>query len=256
MKKTALVTGGGRGIGFGIATKLADDGFNIVIADIQDREKVGDNISKLESKGVEVLYCQCDISSDNARANMLSEIKERFNGLNVLINNAGVAPLERLDILEASEASYERVMKINLQGPYFLTQAVAKWMIEQKESSSEDEFSIINISSISATVASPSRGEYCISKAGVSMATKLFAVRLGEHNIPVFEIRPGIIETDMTSGVKAKYDKLIEDGLLVQKRWGLPEDIAKAVSMMARDDIGYSTGQVIMIDGGLTVERL
>jgi 3-oxoacyl-[acyl-carrier protein] reductase len=256
MNETALVTGGGRGIGFGVATKLAEDGFNIVIADIQDREKVGDNISKLESKGVEVLYCQCDISCDNARAKMLSEIKERFNGLNVLINNAGVAPVERLDILEASEASYERVMKINLQGPYFLTQAVAKWMIEQKKDFSENKFSIINISSISATVASPSRGEYCLSKAGVSMATKLFAVRLGEYNIPVYEVRPGIIETDMTSGVKAKYDKLIEDGLLVQKRWGQPEDIAKAVSMMARGDIGYSTGQVIMIDGGLTVERL
>lgn len=256
MKKTALVTGGGRGIGFGIATKLADDGFNIVIADIQDREKVEDNISKLESKGVDVLYCQCDISCADARSNMLSEIKERFHGLNVLINNAGVAPLERLDVLEASEASYERVMKINLQGPYFLTQAVANWMIEQKNNSSEDEFSIINISSISATVASPSRGEYCLSKAGVSMATKLFAVRLGEYDIPVYEVRPGIIETDMTSGVKEKYDKLIEDGLLVQKRWGQPEDIAKSVSMMARGDIGYSSGQVIMIDGGLTVERL
>lgn len=256
MQKTALVTGGARGIGFGIAAKLAKEGFNLVIADIQDKENVSENMAQLEATGVSVLYCRCDISNSESRAVMLAEIKEKCGGLNVLVNNAGVAPAVRADILEATEESYERVMKINLQGPYFLTQSVANWMIEQKQADPDQDFCIINISSISATVASVGRGEYCISKAGISMATKLFAARLGEFNIPVYEIRPGIIQTDMTSGVKDKYDKLIAEGLLVQSRWGLPEDIAKGAAMMARGDIGYSTGQVLMIDGGLSVERL
>ena len=256
MEKTALVTGGARGIGYGIAAQLAAEGYNLVIADIQEKEKVSDNISLLEQTGVEVLYCRCDISDPASRSKMIIEIKEKCGGLNVLVNNAGVAPLVRADILEATEESYERVMKINLQGPYFLTQAVANWMIEQKSGNQEERFCIINISSISATTASPSRGEYCISKAGVSMATKLFAARLGEYDIPVYEIRPGIIMTDMTSGVKEKYDKLIAEGLLVQGRWGLPEDIGRAAAMMARGDIAYSTGQVLMVDGGFSVERL
>ena len=256
MSKTALVTGGARGIGFGIAAKLAEEGYNLVIADIQEKENVLDNISKLEDLGAEVLYARCDISNSDSRAQMLAEIKAKCGSLNVLVNNAGVAPAVRADILEATEESYERVMKINLQGPYFLTQAVANWMIEQKEVNPQEQFCIINISSISATTASPARGEYCVSKAGISMATKLFAARLGEFNIPVYEIRPGIIQTDMTAGVQEKYDKLIAEGLLVQSRWGLPEDIAKAAAMMARGDIGYSTGQVLMIDGGFSVERL
>lgn len=256
MQKTALVTGGARGIGYGIAAQLAAEGYNLVIADIQEKEKVADNIGELTDMGSEVLYCRCDISDTESRAKMIAEIKQKCGGLNVLVNNAGVAPLVRADILEATEESYERVMKINLQGPYFLTQAVANWMIEQKETKPEDDFCIINISSISATTASPARGEYCISKAGVSMATKLFAARLGEYDIPVYEIRPGIIMTDMTSGVKEKYDKLIAEGLLVQGRWGLPEDIGKAAAMMARGDISYSTGQVLMVDGGFSIERL
>jgi len=147
-------------------------------------------------------------------------------------------------------------MKINLQGPYFLTQAVAKWMIAQKDADPNFRGCIVNISSISATVASPSRGEYCISKAGVSMATKLWAARLGEFNIPVYEIRPGIIQTDMTAAVREKYDKLIAEGLLLQARWGLPEDVGRAVAMLVRGDLAYSTGQVILVDGGLTVQRL
>ena len=254
--KTALVTGGARGIGFGIAAKLADEGFNIVIADILDKEAALENIGLLESKGIEVLYCQCDISSSESKGKMLEEIKSRFGGLNLLVNNAGVAPSVRADLLEAGEESYERVMKINLQGPYFLTQAVANMMIEQQKSDPEVKCSIVNISSISSTTASVGRGEYCVSKAGVSMMTKLFAVRLGEFNIPVYEVRPGIIQTDMTAGVQEKYDKLISEGLLIQSRWGVPEDIAKAVAMMARGDIGYSTGQVVMVDGGFSVERL
>ncbi len=256
MKRVALITGGARGIGYGIALGLVKENCNIVVADIQDEAKVAENMDSLRKAGAEVLYCKADISNPNDRRKIIDDIRKKFGKLNILVNNAGVAPAVRADILEASEESYERVMKINLQGPYFLTQLAANWMVEQQKADKGFCGCIINISSMSATVASVSRGEYCISKAGVSMATKLFAVRLAEFNIPVYEIRPGIIMTDMTSAVKEKYDKLIAEGILLQKRWGLPEDISRAVAMMARGDIAYSTGQVIMVDGGFTVERL
>ncbi len=167
-----------------------------------------------------------------------------------------MAPAIRADILEATEESFERLIRINLQGPYFLTQLAARWMVEQKKADPAFAGAIVNVSSISSTVASTSRGEYCISKAGVSMATQLWAARLGEFGIPVYEVRPGIIKTDMTSAVTAKYDKLIAEGLLVQSRWGLPDDVGKAVAMLARGDLPYSTGQVLTVDGGLTLERL
>lgn len=256
MKKVALVTGAGRGIGLGIAKCLASDGCDIVVADIHEESVVKDALAELKKLGAEVLYCRADVSDPKGRAQMMVDIKMRFGRLNVLVNNAGVAPKVRADILEATEESYEWVMKINLQGPYFLTQAAAKWMVEQKKQDASFAGCIVNISSVSATVASTSRGEYCISKAGVSMATQLWAARLGEFDIPVYEIRPGIIQTDMTSAVKEKYDKLIGQGLLVQARWGQPLDIGKAVAMLARGDLAYSTGQVIMVDGGQTVQRL
>jgi NAD(P)-dependent dehydrogenase (short-subunit alcohol dehydrogenase family) len=167
-----------------------------------------------------------------------------------------MAPENRADILEASEESFDRVMAVNLKGPYFLTQASARWMIRQKQADSNFEGCVINISSISATVASPSRGDYCVSKAGLSMATKLWAARLGEFSIPVFEVRPGVVMTDMTAAVKERYDKLIEEGLTIQGRWGLPEDVGRAVAMLVRGDLTYSTGQVVMVDGGLMVHRL
>ena len=256
MGRVALVTGGARGIGFGIADRLAAEGFDVVVADIQEPAAAEQALCELRKHGNKVLYCRCDISDAASRAGMLSEVKSSLGALNVLVNNAGVAPAVRADILEATEESYQRVMKINLQGPYFLTQAVANWMIQQKNSRHDQLFSIINISSISSAVASPSRGEYCISKAGLSMVTKLYAARLGEYDIPVYEVRPGIIQTDMTSAVKEKYDKLIAEGLLLQARWGLPEDVARAAAMLARGDIAYSTGQVLMVDGGFSVERL
>ena len=256
MKKVALVTGAGRGIGLGIAKALAADGCNIVIGDIHEQSVVEAAIGELEALGAAVLYCRADVSDASARAQMLEETRERFGALHVLINNAGVAPKVRADILEASEESYEWVMKINLQGPYFLTQAVARWMVEQKQADPEFGGCIVNISSISAEVASPSRGEYCLSKAGISMATMLWAARLGEFDIPVYEIRPGVIMTDMTAVVKEKYDKLIGEGLCVQSRWGYPEDIGKAVASMVRGDLAYSTGQVVRVDGGLTLQRL
>jgi len=206
--------------------------------------------------GENTLYCQCDVGDREARNRMLAAIKAHFGRLDVLVNNAGVAPKERRDLLEATEESFEWVVKTNLQGPYFLTQAVANWMIEQKRADATFSGSIISVSSISATVASVNRGEYCISKAGVSMATQLWAARLGEFGIPVYEVRPGVIKTDMTAGVQSKYDNLIANGLLVQPRWGLPEDIGKACAALARGDFAYSTGQVILVDGGLTLPRL
>lgn len=256
MRKVALVTGGARGIGYGIAECLAKDGCDLVIGDIQEESAVAEALADLKKLGAEVLYCRADVSNAAARTQMLEAIKARFGRLNVLINNAGVAPKVRADILEATEESFERLIKINLQGPYFLTQAVANWMVSQKKADSTFVGCIVNISSISATVASVGRGEYCISKAGVSMATQLWAARMGEFGVPVYEIRPGIIKTDMTATVQAKYDKMIAEGLLVQPRWGVPEDIGRAVAMMVRGDIAYSTGQVIMVDGGYSVARL
>jgi 3-oxoacyl-[acyl-carrier protein] reductase len=256
MRKVALVTGGGRGIGLGIARCLAADGCDVAVCGLRPEEMVSGALDELRDLGADVLYCRADVADGEARSHMLNQIRQHFGRLHVLINNAGVAPEVRADILEATEASYERVMRINLQGPYFLTQVVAKWMIEQHEASEDFEGCIVNISSISATVASPSRGEYCISKAGVSMATKLWAVRLGEYGIPVYEIRPGVIKTDMTKPVQDKYDRLISEGLMVQARWGLPEDVGRAVAMLVRTDLPYSTGQVIMVNGGMTLPRL
>jgi NAD(P)-dependent dehydrogenase (short-subunit alcohol dehydrogenase family) len=256
MKKVAFVTGGSRGIGLGIAEHLAKTGFNLAINGMREEESVQEVLTHLQSLGAEVIYCRGDIASREARERMLAQIKNHFGRLHVLVNNAGVAPKERRDILEASEESFQYVLSTNLQGAYFLTQSAANWMIAQKNTQTDFWGCIINVSSISATVASVNRGEYCVAKAGLSMATQLFAARLGEFNIPVYEVRPGVIKTDMTAGVTEKYDKLIEAGLCVQKRWGYPDDVGKAVAALAKGDFPYSTGQVIMVDGGLTLPRL
>jgi 3-oxoacyl-[acyl-carrier protein] reductase len=190
------------------------------------------------------------------RAQLVEDTLEKFGQINLLVNNAGIAPRVRADILEATEQSFDEVMGVNLRGPYFLTQLVANQMIAQRKKNPKSEAGIVNVSSISATVASPSRGEYCLSKAGVSMATQLWAVRLAEFGINVYEVRPGVTKTDMTSAVEAKYDKLIAEGLVPQGRWGFPDDVGKAVAMLARGDLPYSTGQVVMVDGGLTLPRL
>ena len=256
MSTVALVTGGSRGIGLGVAHVLAQEGFDLGICGVRPEPAASEAIESLRALGRDVLYIQADVSIREDRARLVSEMKRHFGRLNVLVNNAGVAPTVRTDILEATEESFERLIKINLQGPYFLTQAVANWMVGQKKANSAFTGCIINVSSISATVASVTRGDYCITKAGVSMATKLFAARLGEFDLPVYEIRPGIIKTDMTSAVTEIYDKLIGEGLLLQARWGVPSDVGRAVAMLARGDIAYSTGQVIMVDGGQTVQRL
>jgi 3-oxoacyl-[acyl-carrier protein] reductase len=255
-KKIALITGGSRGIGLGIAMHLAKSGFDIAINGVRDESEVSDALATLKTLGAEVLYCRGSIASTDDRQRIIEKVKNHFGRLNVLVNNAGMAPKERRDILEASEQSFDEVVATNLKGAYFLTQQVARWMIAQKKSDLEYQGSIINVSSISATVASINRGEYCISKAGLSMASQLFAIRLGEFDIPVYEVRPGIISTDMTLGAKEKYDKLIGEGLTVQKRWGMPDDVGRVVAALASGNFPYSTGQVIMVDGGLTIPRL
>jgi 3-oxoacyl-[acyl-carrier protein] reductase len=256
MKRIALITGGTRGIGFGIAQCLARDGFDLAVCGLRDETAAAEALAALRKLGTDVLYVPADVGDTTARQQLINAVKQRFGRLHVLVNNAGVAPKVRADVLEATEESFESVLKVNLQGPYFLTQAVSNWMIEQRKAEPAWRGCIVNVSSISATVASVNRGDYCISKAGVAMATQLWAARLGEFDIPVYEVRPGIIKTDMTAGVTAKYDKLFGEGFAIQHRWGQPEDVGKAVAMLARGDLPYSTGQVVMVDGGLTAQRL
>lgn len=254
--QVALVTGGTRGIGLGIARCLAADGVHLTLNGMRPESAVREVLEELSALGVKVGYAQGDLANKQDRTRILDTVRQQHGALHILVNNAGIAPRERKDILDASEESFEEVLKTNLQGAYFLTQAAARWMIEQKQADSSYWGTIINITSISATVASINRGEYCIAKAGLAMSTLLWATRLGEYNIPVYEVRPGVIKTDMTSGVTEKYDNLIANGLCVQPRWGLPEDIGKTVASLARGDLPYSSGTTIMVDGGLTVPRL
>lgn len=255
-KRVAIVTGGSRGIGLGIVQRLLLDDFAVMLNGVRPEESVSNVMKTLRDSGGEVAYCAGDVSDDAARRNLIDATRDTFGALHVLVNNAGVAPKVRADILDATAESYDWVMDVNLKGPYFLTQLAARWMIEQKQTDAAWNGAIINVNSISATVVSVNRGEYCISKAGLAMATGLWAARLGEHQIPVYEVRPGVTATDMTAGVTDKYDKLIAEGLTVTPRWGYPEDVGKAVASLARGDFPYSTGQVIMVDGGLTVPRL
>jgi len=256
MKKSALVTGGSRGIGLGVAVELGKAGFSLAINGVRDEEQVNETLLELRSLGTEVVYVKGDISQASGRQAMFDKVLATFGHLNVLVNNAGIAPLQRKDILEAEEESFDHVMDVNLKGPYFLTQMFARHMVETRKRDNEFRACVINVSSISSTVASVNRGEYCISKAGVSMATRLWAVRLGEYDIPVYEIQPGIIKTDMTARVKKKYDQLFEEGISVQKRWGMPGDVGKVAVAMANGSLPYSTGQVVVVDGGLTIPRL
>jgi len=253
MMKTAIVTGGTRGIGYGIAAALGREGWRLVLCGRRPEEDVRDALRALQT---EVVYVQANIGSAEGRARLVARAVERFGAINVLVNNAGIGPRVRVDMLEASEENFEEVLRVNVQGPYFLTQAVARQMVAQKQQRKEEASCIVNITSISATVASVNRGEYCVAKAGLSMASRLWAVRLAEYGIAVYEVRPGIIATDMTAGVKEKYDKLIANGLLLEPRWGTPEDIGKIVAALARGDMPYATGQVIVADGGLTITRL
>jgi 3-oxoacyl-[acyl-carrier protein] reductase len=255
-KKAALVTGAAKGIGRAVAEALAGAGFEIVIADILPATESQAAVEACRGKGAKAVFVQADISSPADRKRILGVVRKAFGRLDVLVNNAGVAPKARTDILEATEESYDWVMSVNLKGPYFLTQAAARWMIEEKQEDPGREPVIINIASISSYTSSPARGEYCVSKAGLSMMTKLFADRLSEFGIRVYEIRPGIIRTDMTATVREKYDRMIAEGLTSLRRWGLPEDIAKAAVCLATLALPYSTGEVINVDGGFHLRRL
>ena len=256
MKKTAIVTGGARGIGFGCSTALAKEGFNLVIAGRRPEADCADALDALRKLGATVAYTTGDVSKREEREALLEFTRTKFGALHVLVNNAGIAPSKRNDILDATEESYDEVMNTNLRGPYFLTQAAARWMIEQKQTDASFWGCIVNISSISSTVVSVNRGEYCLSKAGVSMATQLWAARLAEYGINVYEVRPGVIESDMTAGVKTKYDALIANGGIPLRRWGFPDDIGKTVAILATGTLPYTTGQVILVDGGMTIPRL
>jgi NAD(P)-dependent dehydrogenase (short-subunit alcohol dehydrogenase family) len=256
MNKIAFITGGTRGIGFGIAMALGKAGFDLALNGMRNEGEVADALEEVRKLGVNVAYFQGNIAVREDRQAMFDKILSHFGAVNVLVNNAGIAPRERADILHAKEEIWDEVMDINLKGPYFLTQLFASYFVEMKIKNPLFDATIINVSSISAFVASVNRGEYCISKAGIAMATKLWATRLGEYDIPVYEIQPGIIKTDMTAGVVEKYDKLFQEGITLQRRWGLPDDVGKVAAMLAQGNMPYATGQAIKVDGGLHIQRL
>ncbi len=276
MNKIALVTGGSRGIGFGIAEKLAAEKWDLVINGVRPEKAVAEALAALRKHGVRVGYARGDIGTAEGRkaihkaahdliaawgtplsgsAQGSSGFRSQVSGF-LLVNNAGVAPKVRADLLETSEESYDSVVGTNLRGVFFLTQSFARDMVAARKANPKFAGCIVNITSISATVVSINRGEYCIAKAGLSMMSQLFATRLGPDGIPVYEVRPGLIKTDMTASVTGKYDQLIAGGLNIQPRWGNPEDVGKAVAALARGDFPYSIGQVVMVDGGLTMPRL
>ena len=262
-RPVAIVTGASRGIGKGVAKELASLGYDLVVNYFDftvegkpDESKALQTQKEIKSLGAACEILRGDISSPEDRNSLVTLAKSIFGRCDMLMNNAGVAPSKRMDILEVTEESFDRVLGINLKGPYFLTQKVANWMIEQKKAHPERAYRIVSTGSISSYTSSPARGEYCVSKAGISMMTKLYADRLAEYNIGVFEISPGIIMTDMTSVVKDKYDKLIAEGVTPIRRWGLPEDIGKAVGAIAEGRLDFSTGQIINVDGGFHLRRL
>jgi 3-oxoacyl-[acyl-carrier protein] reductase len=261
-RRVAVVTGGTRGIGLGIARALAREGWSLALCGVRPAEDVADVLDELRGLGVgvgvdvDVSYDIADLSRTDDRARLVESIRARHGVVHALVNNAGRAPRARADILEATEESFEEVMRTNLQGPYFLTQQIAGLMVERKKAAPDSAASIVFVTSVSADMASPNRGEYCVSKAGLAMTAKLFALRLAEFAIPVYEIRPGIIATDMTAGVRDIYDRRIADGLIPDRRWGTPEDIGRAAAALLRGDVPYATGTVLHVDGGLTIPRL
>lgn len=253
----ALITGGARGIGLGIAERLAGEGYRLILNGVRTETEVAPVLDGLrDRKSVDVHYCQGDVSLAADRERMIAETRSAFGRLDVLVNNAGITSPGRKDILEADEASFDRVIGINLKGGFFLTQLAANWMIEQRRHDPEQRMCVVNISSVSSEIVSVNRGDYCLTKAAIGMATKLWAVRLAEFGIDVYEVRPGVIESDMTAGVTEKYDRLIAEGLTHERRWGKPEDVGRAVATLVLGDIPYATGQVLKIDGGMTIRAM
>ena len=255
MKKTAIVTGGSRGIGFGIVKQLGLDGYQVAILDINDPKQYQENLKELESLGIDYLYVQGSTTSKDDRENFLKQAVEKYGDIDVLVNNAGVAPKVRLDLLEMTEESFDYVVGTNTKGTMFMTQLVANQMLTQPVKGRRRGV-IVNISSSSVTVSSTNRGEYCVSKAGVAMLTTLYADRLAAEAIQVYEIRPGVIDTDMTKVVHKKYSDLIEQGAFPIARWGTPQDIADAVSAFCSEKFIYSTGNYIDLDGGFHIKKL
>ena len=253
--RSALVTGGTRGIGLAIARRLLGDGHRVVINGTRPPEAVEAVVDGLSGVGP-VTYVAADIGKESDRERLVAETLATVGRLDVLINNAGITSPGRKDMLEASEDDLDVVLAVNLKGPFFLTQTLAKHMIDERNADPRFQGRIVNVTSISATVASTNRAEYCISKAGLSMTTMLWATRLADHGIDVFEVRPGVIRTDMTAPVADKYESMIEAGLTLERRMGTPEDVGAVVAVLAGGSLPYSTGQVLTVDGGLTVSRL
>ena len=254
--RVAVVTGASRGIGNAIAAKLAGEGYAIVAVGTSELESVAANLQSIREFGAPFAYVQADVSTPEGRQSIVACAMQEFGRIDVLVNNAGVPPKTRMDILETTEESMDRVLGINLKSTFFLSQAVANIMRREVAEIAGITPKIVNISSISAYTSSTMRAEYCISKAAISMVTQLFADRLADEGINVYEIRPGIINTDMTSVVKEKYDALIAGGLTPIKRWGQPIDVANAVSVVCSGMLNFSTGEVINVDGGFHIRRL
>lgn len=255
MKKTAIVTGSSRGIGFAIAKQLGLDGCNVVIVATGPQQSNQGALDELRSLDINCTYVQANIGNHDDRLKIVDAALQTFERVDILVNNAGVAPTVRADLLEMTEASFDRVVSINTKGTMFLTQAVANQMIRQDPLEGRRGV-IVNVSSCSAVVSSTSRGEYCVSKAGVSMLTALYADRLASEGILVHEVRPGVIATDMTNAVQGKYDQMIKQGVFPIARWGTPQDIANAVSALCSDKFLYTTGNYIDVDGGFHIQRL
>jgi 3-oxoacyl-[acyl-carrier protein] reductase len=254
--RTALITGGTRGIGFGIARALAREQWNLALCGVRPEGEVAHALDELREQSVTVSYFAADLSSGPDRARLVDAVRTKLPPINALVNNAGRAPRVRADILEAGEDSFEELMRGNLQGPYFLTQAIAKDQLARRREDPSFAACIVFVTSVSAEMASTNRGDYCVSKAGLAMAARLFAARLAPEGIPVYEVRPGIVATDMTAAVKEVYDRRIGDGLVPERRWGQPDDVGRVVAALVRGDAPYATGSVIHVDGGLSIPRL
>jgi len=258
-RPVSLVTGAGRGIGRGVAIELAKLGHAVVINYAGNANAAEECLRLVREAGGDGITARADVSVSADRERLVEETLEAYGRIDLLVNNAGVAPSVRADLLEASEESFDRLININLKGPYFLTQLVARRMIEQAQRGDVNAFGlprIVTITSVSAYAASINRGDYCVAKAGLAMMTALYAARLAEYGVNVYEVRPGVIATDMTEGVKEKYDRMIEQGAWPIRRWGQPEDVGRAVAAIARGDFPYSTGEVINIDGGFHLRTL
>jgi NAD(P)-dependent dehydrogenase (short-subunit alcohol dehydrogenase family) len=252
----ALVTGGSRGIGRGICVALAGSGHAVVVNFASNIDAAQETSRLVEQAGGRAEICQGDVAIGAHRELLLEFCMEQFGRLDVLVNNAGITSPDRGELLDLTEKGYDRLMDVNLKGPFFLTQAAAKLMIPLIERKAVPSACIVNVSSLSAHAVSATRGDYCVSKAGLSMMTSVFAARLAEHGIGVYEVRPGIVETDMTAVAHKKYEKLIKEGLTPIRRWGQPEDVGRAVTMLARGDLAFSTGEIINVDGGFHIRQL